>query len=52
MGYSQWKVLILDEGSKKLVDTVVKEDDILQENVTSVLMPFWFKCTALKLRTC
>ena len=33
---SQWKILILDEGSKRLVDCVTKEDDILQENVTSV----------------
>ncbi len=33
----QWKVLILDEGSKKLVDNVVKEDDILNENIASML---------------
>ena len=26
---------MLDEGSKKLVDCVVKEDDILEEKVTS-----------------
>lgn len=31
----QWKVFVLDEGSKKLVDSVVKTDDILRENVTS-----------------
>lgn len=36
MGYSQkWKVLVLDENSHKLVDNVVKQDDILNENVTS-----------------
>lgn len=33
---SQWKVLILDGGSKKLVDGTVREDDILKENVTSI----------------
>lgn len=26
---------MLDEGSKKLIDNAVKEDDILKENVTS-----------------
>lgn len=26
---------MLDEGSKRLVDSVVKQDDILRENVTS-----------------
>ena len=31
----QWKVFILDDRSKKLVDSVVKEDDILKENVIS-----------------
>lgn len=30
----QWKVLILDDGSRKLVDGVVREDDILELNVT------------------
>ncbi len=30
----QWKVLVLDSGSKKLVDNAVKEDDILHENIT------------------
>lgn len=33
----QWKVLVTDETSKKLIDNVVKEDDILHENVTSEL---------------
>ncbi len=32
----QWKVLVLDDASRKLVDSVVKEDDILEENVTSM----------------
>ncbi|KAL8953167.1 MAG: hypothetical protein Q9222_000989 [Ikaeria aurantiellina] len=31
----EWKVLLLDGGSKKLVDGVVKEDDILELNVTN-----------------
>ena len=29
--------MVLDAGSKRLVDGVVKEDDILKENVTSML---------------
>jgi syntaxin-binding protein 1 len=28
-------VLVLDEGSKKIIDNVVKEDDILNENIAS-----------------
>ncbi|KAL9598316.1 MAG: hypothetical protein Q9179_003958 [Wetmoreana sp. 5 TL-2023] len=32
----EWKVLILDGGSKKLIDGVVREDDILELNVTSL----------------
>jgi hypothetical protein len=32
----QWKVLVLDEGSKKIIDNVVKEDDILNENIASM----------------
>lgn len=31
----QWKVVVLDAGSKRLIDGVVKEDDVLKENVTS-----------------
>lgn len=31
----QWKVLVVDEKSKKLLDNTVKEDDILNHNVTS-----------------
>ena len=34
----QWKVLVVDEQSKKLIDNVVKEDDILNENITSTLI--------------
>jgi len=29
--------MVLDAGSKRLVDGVVREDDILKENVTSML---------------
>jgi hypothetical protein len=32
---SQWKVLVLDESAKKIIDNVVKEDDILNENIAS-----------------
>ncbi|KAL8666329.1 MAG: hypothetical protein Q9202_001600 [Teloschistes flavicans] len=32
----EWKLLILDGGSQKLVDGVVKEDDILELNVTNI----------------
>ena len=28
-------MLVLDEGSKKIIDNVVKEDDILNENIAS-----------------
>jgi hypothetical protein len=34
---NQWKILIVDEDSKKLIDNVVKEDDILNLNITSTL---------------
>lgn len=33
---TEWKVLILDTGSRRLVDGTVKEDDILKENITNV----------------
>lgn len=29
-------MLVVDEGSKRLIDNAVKEDDILNENVTSM----------------
>jgi syntaxin-binding protein 1 len=32
----QWKVLVVDEQTKKLLDNVLKEDDILNENITSM----------------
>ncbi|OAX79973.1 hypothetical protein ACJ72_05704 [Emergomyces africanus] len=35
-GGRDWKVLVVDEGSRKLIDNAVKEDDILNENVTNV----------------
>ncbi|KAF2199541.1 Sec1-like protein [Delitschia confertaspora ATCC 74209] len=31
-----WKVLVVDEQSQKLIDNVVKEDDILNENITNI----------------
>ncbi|KAH8594446.1 Sec1 family superfamily protein [Bisporella sp. PMI_857] len=31
-----WKILIVDEDSKKILDSVVKEDDILNENITNI----------------
>ncbi|KAI9822807.1 MAG: vacuolar sorting protein VPS33/slp1 [Phylliscum demangeonii] len=30
----EWKVLVVDAGSKKIIDNVVKEDEILHANVT------------------
>jgi len=35
---SKWKVLVIDEGAKKIIDNVIKEDDILNENITSELL--------------
>jgi len=32
----EWKVFVLDSGSRRLVDGVVREDDILKENVTNI----------------
>ncbi len=32
----EWKVMVLDAGSKRIVEGVVKEDDILREKVTNV----------------
>ncbi|KAI1490568.1 Sec1 family protein [Biscogniauxia mediterranea] len=31
-----WKVLVLDENSKKLIDNVAKEDDILNYNIANI----------------
>lgn len=33
----QWKCLVVDENSKKIIDNVVKEDDILNNNIASML---------------
>ncbi len=38
---AQWKVLIVDQGSKKVLDNVVKEDDILNQNIASTTAPPW-----------
>lgn len=32
----QWKVLVVDGKSRKLIDNVMREDDILNENITSM----------------
>lgn len=32
----EWKVLVVDETSRKLIDNVVKEDDILNEQITNI----------------
>ncbi|KAI9842989.1 MAG: vacuolar sorting protein VPS33/slp1 [Thelocarpon superellum] len=32
----EWKVLVVDGSSKKLIDNVVREDDILNQNVTNI----------------
>jgi hypothetical protein len=32
---NQWKVLIVDEASRKVLDCVASEDDILNLNITS-----------------
>ncbi|KAF6833461.1 Sec1 family protein [Colletotrichum plurivorum] len=31
-----WKVLVLDEDSKRIIDNVVKEDDILNNNIANI----------------
>ncbi|OWP03145.1 Sec1 family superfamily protein [Marssonina coronariae] len=33
---TQWKVLVIDELTKKIIDNVVKEDDILSENIANI----------------
>jgi hypothetical protein len=35
----QWKVLVLDDTSKKLLDNVLHPDDILNESITSMPSP-------------
>ena len=32
----EWKIVVLDAGSKRLVDNAVREDDILKEKVTNI----------------
>lgn len=32
---SQWMILVTDEGSRKIIDNAVKEDDILNHNIAS-----------------
>lgn len=34
-------MLVLDEASKKIVDNVVREDDILNENIASMYRDWW-----------
>ena len=34
----QWKVLVVDEDSRQIIDNVVREDDILQEKVMSMFL--------------
>lgn len=45
VGHPQWKVLVLDEASRNLIYNAVKEDDILNLNVTSK-SPYWVVPTA------
>ena len=33
---AEWKVMVLDAGSRRLVDGAVREDDILKENITNI----------------
>ncbi|KAK8090991.1 hypothetical protein PG994_000496 [Apiospora phragmitis] len=33
---NDWKVLVIDEHSKKILDSVVKEDDILSQNIANI----------------
>ena len=32
----EWKVLVVDDASRRLMDNVVREDDILKENITNI----------------
>ncbi|KAG8628632.1 hypothetical protein KVT40_002497 [Elsinoe batatas] len=32
----EWKVLIVDEDSRRILDNVIKQDDILNENITNI----------------
>jgi syntaxin-binding protein 1 len=33
---SRWKILVVDDHSQKLIGSVLKQNDILQESVTSM----------------
>ena len=33
---AEWKVMVLDAGSRRLVESAVREDDILKENITNI----------------
>lgn len=35
----QWMILVTDEGSRKILDNSVKEDDILNHNIASMYHP-------------
>lgn len=54
--HPQWKVLVLDESSKKIIDNVVKEDDILNQNIASnapaPVRPPCLACVWLVLSPC
>lgn len=39
-----WKVLVLDPDSRRLIDNVIHQDEILNENVTST-SPFGTNCS-------
>lgn len=40
----QWKVLVVDTDSKRILDNVVKEDDILNENIASTCSVLLIAC--------
>jgi syntaxin-binding protein 1 len=33
---NDWKVLVIDEGTKRIIDSSVNEDDILNHNIASM----------------
>ena len=38
----QWKILVVDTASRKIIDNVVREDDILNENIASMLHEYQY----------
>ena len=46
---AQWKILIVDEDSQRLINNVVKEDDILNLNITSMRPPLLWSHRVLTL---